>query len=231
MAHEDDEILVGGPGDEGKGAPEGGKGEEKSPAGPKMVNVGGVEVPEEVAAYLTPLVEQFTGRISQLEGQLALASAPKSVPTSVDDYDFNTKIFEEPAEALARLEKKIKEELKAELAQKTTAESNERAFWDAFYGDNPDLKEHDFIVKAVLQRDLPKLANLNVDAAIKAIAAETKKVVLKSTNTKKVDGVTLESGGGPRKAAPPREETSEADFSASSFLRSRRAARHSSKQT
>lgn len=206
--------------------------------GPKMVMVGGVEMPEDVAKYLTPLVEQFTGRIGELESALQRATAPApasqkpaSHESPEDDYDFNTKIFEEPAEALARLEKKIKQELKQELESKARVEADEKAFWSEFYKDNPELKEYDFIVKAVLQRDLAKLSTKSVDEAIKMIAAETKKHVLKNEPRKgNPDKVTLEGGGNVSKFQPEGEAPTDETFSVSSFLKGRREARRAARR-
>lgn len=199
--------------------------------GSEMVDVGGIQVPKEIAEYLGPLVEQFTGQITQLQGELARAQAnmkPASVKEPVkEETDYETLLFTDPKGAIQKLREEIKAEVTGEIKTQQNNIEMEKQFWTMFYGDYPELKEDDFVVKAILQRDFQKLQNLTNDEAMKKIAAESKKVLLRNRETKTGDGsgVVLEGSGGVRKQVKEEPAVKPEAVSITSLLRERRNAR------
>lgn len=213
------------------GGPEGGEGTKADAAGtaaPEMVDLGGVQVPKEMAAYLGPLVDQFTGQIAALEGQLRLAQAQKAAPAApAEEYDYETMLFTDPKGALERLRSELKAEIAAESDSKTNMAKLETEFWSLFYSDHPELKEDDFIVRAVLQRDFKKLENLTNDAAMKKIAEETKKILIKNRKTEPDNKkkVALEGSGGTTGGGEFDTTVKPAQISITQLLKERRSAR------
>ena len=250
---EEKDVMKGGLGgtDDGGGEPAGGGKKKEEPAAAQTVSVGGVEFPAELGGKLQSLVDGFTREIEHLKGQvqtLSVTSIPakgsKKEEPEDDDDDINTKIFENPKEAinkvLAKFEKKIVgmiAESSGKIEAKQAAASQEKEFWNLFYGDNPELKEHDFIVKALLQRDFAKLGTKTVDEAIKHIATEAKKILLKMPKGGDDDGKGKSRGveGAGSRAAPggkPAQEEGEGEGEVtpdtlSGFLKKRRADRRS----
>lgn len=238
----------------GLGGTDGGEGDDAAKAAaaakakepPATVNVGGVEFPAEIGDKLQTLVQGFTREIDHLKGQVQTLStvqkpAAKKDDDDDDDDDINTKLFENPKEAinkvLAKFEKKIARQIEESMGKvdsKHAAEKQEKEFWNLFYTDNPDLKEHDFLARAILTRDFGKLGTKTVDEALKHIATETKKVLLKAGG-KPADGAgksrPVEGAGGRADGkAPPAEDDDAASKAAASetlsgFLKSRRDAR------
>lgn len=227
-------------GKKGKAAADAGGGES-----PKTVSVGGVEFPAEIGDKLNMLVEGFTKEITHLKGQVQTLStlqqpAPKKGADDDDDDDINTKIFENPKEALNKLLGKFEKKVAAMIAEssgkveaKHMAASQEKQFWETFYGDNPELKDHDFIVKALLQRDFAKLASKTVDEAIKHIATEAKKLLLKSgvvvakggAKSEEVEGAGGRPGAGAKPGKEADTEVKVEPETLSGFLKQRREAR------
>lgn len=76
-------------------------------------------------------------------------------------------LFEDPAAAV--------EQLKQELRNEYTVEQNRQRFWTEFYRENPDLREHDDIVRLTMSKNLADLAQKPVPDAAKEIAELSRK--------------------------------------------------------
>lgn len=230
MADEDD-VVKGGPDDSTQGGDKGATDKSSKEAGSKMVDLGGVQVPAEMAAYLEPLVNGFSSEISKLKGELAEAKASKGKTKTEDvaeEFDYETELFANPKAAIARLKEELRKEITGEVDLKQNIIETEKQFWKMFYTDHPELKDDDFIVKAVLNRDFQKLAPLTNEEAMKLIAAETKKVLLKNRGKPdgKSKGVELEGGsGGGAKGGTFEDVVKPAQVSITQLLKERRMSR------
>lgn len=118
---------------------------------------------------------------------------PIEKPESPED-DFESLIFSNPKAA----KEQIKKEVFAEVSKAYANDQQTRDFWTQFYVENPDLQEHDWVVRSVLQRDMDRFANLKGKNGRDAVADTVKKDILslsnkfnKTSNKRKVD-TTLE---------------------------------------
>ena len=133
------------------------------------------------------LVSVFVGgktvKVSQdvaeaLEAERAAMNKPKEPvePSRRDDDedDIDDLIWTDPKEYRRR----IAEDIKTELRQEYDKDQSEKSFWDGFYSENPELKEDDAIVQAVLNKNMPSLGDLPVAEAKKRLAELTQQQIL-----------------------------------------------------
>lgn len=145
-----------------------------------------------LAKALTGLMANMQAEMSALKAVQAPAPAPAPAPKN-DEYDFATGLFTEPEVALAKLEEKIKGELRAEYAQ----EKNQAEFWNLFYTENKELKGMEVLVDAVLQKNFAKLKDKPAIEAAKELARLTKEQALK-LGIKREKGDDNDDNGGDR---------------------------------
>jgi len=138
-------------------------------------------------------------RLDRLEGQLSKPAA-KPADTTDDKVDF----WENPERYFKALQdnidKRIEERVSGvrdELTSSYQQEKKLEQFWIDFYKENKDLKDDDFIVKSVLQRDYAELSTIPLDQAQQKLAARSRDVLLKYTKAespKPEDKVVVEGG-------------------------------------
>lgn len=105
-----------------------------------------------------------------------------------------------------RVEEKVNA-VKSELTNQYQTEQSTKQFWDSFYKSNDDLKNDDFIVKAVMARDWNELKDLKTSDAQKEIAERTRQQILGYMKPNESKGVQLEGSSLPRtKKAEAKEE-------------------------
>tara|TARA_Y100000310_G_C20676709_1_gene813521 strand:- start:2098 stop:2883 length:786 start_codon:yes stop_codon:yes gene_type:complete len=165
----------------------------------------------------------------------AVPPEPVSEPPADDVTAYDTLLFSNPEAAVAR----IKSEIFDEVRQEYQLEETRKAFWSDFYAENDDLREHDWIVKAIIQQNWDTFGNMSGKSARDAVADATKKEILNISNKfgkggrRKGASSTLESPSQPNAPAPSAEsvELDEAPMTLSDVLRARKRARMKSSQT
>ena len=108
-----------------------------------------------------------------------------------------------------------------------TQERSKEQFWVDFYHEQPDLQEHDFIVKATLAEKWDDLRDLKGKRARDILADATKEHILSLTNKQRGTGssnrTTSLEGGSPPTSSPSREQPAapEGPVSLSAAIRGR----------
>ncbi len=177
-----------------------------SPPGMQEVEIGGQRfaVSEAMATAIKAEQENYGTRISDLQTGLEAAKRAEvpspsarepdpAVSSTVGTYNWETKLFENPTEAVQEIVKLAKEEATAELTTAyQRAEAAKKAtedFWNGFYEKNDHLKGKEEVVQFVVNRD-QDLAALSLDDAAKEIKERTEKFL-------KGIGASIPSGGKP----------------------------------
>jgi len=181
----------------------------KAGDGPKRVKIkvgdNELETDEASGAAITALMKQNSDLYAYLKSIQTTPAKKEEPKEKAKDYDWDTELFVNPKEALARLRSEIKAEVKAEMTEAYNGAETEKEFWRTFYKQHESLKEHDTFVKAILQRDYKKIADLPASEAAEKLAEAVKREILKMTGGKShsdADDRPLE-GGSTRANAKP----------------------------
>lgn len=172
--------------------------------------------------------------LQELRDQLARVQPAPAKPAA-EQVDIGKLIFTDPEKAFDLMRDQIVSAVRAENQQR----ADQQAFWTEFYSQNEDLKDLDWVVKAVMQRDFNALKPLQISEAIPKLASAVKAEVLKVTkrapkgDQHKDDDSNTELEGGtertPRKPKGGSESSQAADSSISGVLRARAAARQAAR--
>lgn len=163
-------------------------------------------VSEAMAAAFSAHNETAAVRVSDLQSGLEAARAavvapPESKPAGVDPaqslnlgtYNWETKLFENPAEAMREVVNIAKNEAKDELRKEYLAERAQETaredFWTGFYKKNDHLKDRRDVVDFIVNRDAD-LAKMSLEKAGQEIK-DRANAFLKDA------GVSIPSGGNP----------------------------------
>ena len=171
---------------------------------PKLVtvSVGGttIEVSSEQAALIQ--AEQAASQDAIQQAQTLGEPAPREQDEVVPIEEL---LFTDPKAALEQLTAQITNTVRGEYQQ----DQSSKKFWDDFYIENPDLREEDHLVKAVLDRELGTLENMRGKVGRDKLAELTKGDILRITEKhqkgrkKKVDQTTQLEGTSTDGAPPP----------------------------
>lgn len=197
------------------------------------VELGGktVKVDKDTATALTDFKKSITdagvatkSQIDQLTAQIKELQ-PKAAPKAADSAKLSDLIFTDPDKAVQL----IKDEIRAELNTTLASTNAQQQFWSEFYRENPDLQDSDWLVKSILNREMPKMGKMLVPEALKHLAETVKGDILKlaGKKQKKEPGDVLE-GGNERRPRPSKEGEAEGKDSPTSItdvLKARKAAR------
>lgn len=131
--------------------------------------------------------------------------AEEKPPTKPADYDYETQLFVNPKEAIARLKAEAKAEIMAEVSAAYTQAESKKDFWSGFYAENEDLRDEKFIVEAVLGREWAKLKDLPPADAAKKLSEAAKKELMRLSGGKSPTDPNPRpvEGGGDGKSTPP----------------------------
>ena len=222
----DKPVLTGGPGAE--------SGQDDRPAGPKLVTVEymgrKVQLPEDAAAVWQERESAMSRQGTEL-GELRTwrkTVEPRLVPPSdkPTEPDYDTQLFENPKAAIERLKREMRQEIVGEYRQDQAL----RTFWEGFYRSHDDLREDDWMVRAMFQEHFNELADLPTREAQTKLGEITRTQILRLTRkTKSPTDTTprdlLEPASGDR---PPRPAAQDDDGpqSIGSLIASRRAERN-----
>jgi hypothetical protein len=128
----------------------------------------------------------------------------------VGTYNWETKLFEDPAGAIQTAitiaKKEAKEEIREEYLRSEVQKEGLKNFWEKFYSDNKWLKGQKQVVDFIVARD-SDLNTMQVEAAAKEIAKRAEAFL-------KGAGVSVPSGGKPPpivEGGPEKTTETEAD--------------------
>lgn len=225
-----DDLISGGPG----AAPE--------PAGPAMVEVtlGGKKylVPAAAAADLQAQYTAQEAELGRVRGELdsarrappAAATTPTAspaTPAASTSDDLDTEFFTSPSQAIGKVTRTLRDEIKREMRQEYTLEQARAKWWADFYKAHDHLIGSEVLVETIMQRNFAELEKLPVDQQAGALAAkvetELERIIKARTerrppsnvdNGRPVEGVSRPAPAAPPSAssAAPQRPTSIADI-------------------
>lgn len=166
-------------------------------------------------------------QLDRLTAQVAELTPKTPAKPASADTDLENLIFTNPKKAVQLIKDEIRGELNAQLD--STKAQNE--FWTEFYRQNDDLKDADWLVKSILQREMGKMSKMMVPDAMKYLAETVKGDILKLSGkkTKKEPGDQIEGANESTRKQPKEAETGgeTAPTSITDVLKARKAARRS----
>ena len=122
--------------------------------------------------------EAYKAQMEQHTAELVSAREPPPAPDRDKDQDdkipFSEMLYTDPDQAMKLFKEEIKEEVRAEYAE----DQSKRGFWDTFYRDNPELRDDDAYVQAMLNKNWETLKKLPTDVAGSKLADLTKEGIL-----------------------------------------------------
>lgn len=154
---------------------------------------------------------------ADLEAKAAAAQQRNDPPPAqeeelVDGMTLDELMYKNPAKYRELVAKAAADAAEKRLNDKRAQEENEKSFWAEYNAENPDLKDHDRITKAVLREHWDKYAKLSRAEAKKQLASDARKFlsdVRKAAGVKEsevpsgqADALGASNGGGTRKSAP-----------------------------
>jgi hypothetical protein len=236
----EEDVIRGGPeatigdGEAGKEAPGGDA--QKVPETVELT-IGGqtFHVPKDAAAALESEQTRFTQERDALYERINEPAAAEE-PTIQEGVDYSDVIFSDPNAAVASIREDVKKEVLQTVRAETQATNRLEQFWSGFYGTNPDLKDYDSTVRAVMNENWADLRGVSSTQAAKKLADLTKGhitgIVQKFGGTAPSnESVTLEGGSRRAKtvAKTPSNEDDATPPSLSAGIRARRKAQRQSK--
>lgn len=173
------------------------------------------KVPKEAAQAIKTQRQTFDSEISELKTQVIRSTQAQPIPASAvpakeDELDYSVELFANPKGTVDYIKKQMLNEVK-ELLQKEVGglkkgyqeDQAAMAFWADFYGKHPELRAHEWVVKATLQQNADTFSSLQGPALGGRLAELTQENILgltrsfaKGTSSQKNSTQdTLESGG------------------------------------
>lgn len=191
-------------------------GEKQTPAAdpaPKQVDVtiGGqtLTVAPEMAAALEAQKEEYSSQLETRDREIE-SLRPVKTPDPEAGPNYDEDLFADPSGTLASFGEKLRADIIKEVTGMYIKDKTEGQFWINFYKANPELQEHDFLVKATLAEKWDELGTMKGDKAIGVLADATKSHILSLTDKQRgrgpVDRTTTLEGGSPPTPSPSREQ-------------------------
>lgn len=120
--------------------------------------------------------EAYRAQMEQHSAELVSARQPAPAPDRGQDdkVPFSELLYTDPDEAMRLFKEEIKDEVRAEYSE----DQSKRGFWDTFYRDNPELRDDDTYVQAMLNKNWETLKTLPTDVAGSKLADLTKEGIL-----------------------------------------------------
>jgi len=183
-----------------------------------------VKVTPEAAQILEEREREFNRKLSENSQELGNLRKFKEERVSSEDFEHNPSSFEDdkleelwftsPKEAVSILEKNMaqelkraKDEIKKDLRLEEAVRKREKVFWDKFYGNNPDLKRADKIVKTILAEEWESLSTIqSEDVAQKALAGKVRAYLSGLVSSSEPQSLRAEPSGEPPKPKAIKEE-------------------------
>lgn len=161
---------------------------------------------------------------------------PEQITAQPDQkVDWEGLIFSNPEQAVELIEKNILKKvderdsnIKTELETKYEREQAEKKYWNEFYKDNKDLKDADFVVKAIFQQHWNELGPMTPNQASKRLAELSREAILKLVPSNDSKSVQVEGGATPS-TKPSRTPEGEKIVTMGQIIRNRNKARREHK--
>lgn len=145
------------------------------PNAPKKTTVKFGDQEFEVDANLAAALTAFQTNL-EAEFRTQQQPTPPKTPAKKDEpYDYEVGLFTEPAVAVA----KLREEILAQVRGEYAAVKDTEAFWTTFYAENKDLKELDFLVESVMNKNWAKIKDLPAERGMKELAKLSREAATK----------------------------------------------------
>lgn len=222
------DVMSGGPGDDERQEPEW-----------QTFSYGGKEfkTQEDLTAYIDELQEQRRQQPAPQRQEPQQQRQETKPPAGDGEIDWDKELYTDPKSAMTRFGDHIRKQVRQEMTAEYRAEQTMNKFWENFYSANPDMKGKELIVKAVFDRDLPKIGELPIPDALtalgKSVTAEVQKLGGKprpsGQETSERNRTLVESGSGAaqRRGGGDRQSQAEKDppSSLSAIIRQRQIAR------
>lgn len=162
-----------------------------------------LKVSKDIAAVLQAVQAETERTNSEIRAANAALEAkvtaltkptPKAGDSPLDGIE--TELFTDPAKAVERILAVAEERTTKKLTTAYAADRNQAAFWTEFYSKHPELKDHDFYVRSVLDREYEGLKTQKVPDVINKLAETVKGDILKLQRAGKGggDGSDIEGG-------------------------------------
>lgn len=181
-------------------------------------------------------VSKVSTKLQTVESELQTLKVKPAAPATPDPKANPDRIFSDPKGFIEDLKAEIREE----IAGAYTVDQARKEFWSEFYAANSELKEHDFYVKAVFQREMATMGKMTVPEAIKHLGTAAKTDLLKLSGKSgwaggpkrpvTEGGNETQRGQSNAESGESQPETTETPKSLTGLLKQRREARRTAQQ-
>jgi len=122
-------------------------------------------------------------------------------PAEKPKTSYKDLIFTDPDKAVEQIQREAVEQATTQLRSQYERDQGQKKFWDGFYEKHKDLKEDKDLVELTLNSNLPTLANIPVDDAMKKLADLTRERIIRYSGGTRPKGKKAVAEG----SSPPSE--------------------------
>jgi hypothetical protein len=132
-------------------------------------------------------------------------AAPKEPKEEKPKTSYKDLIFTDPDKAVEQIQNEAVEKATALLRGQYERDQGTQKFWAGFYEKHKDLKDDKDLVELTLNSNLPSLANIPVDDAMKKLADLTRERIIRYSGGTKRNGkkAVVEGNSPPSERRPP----------------------------
>ncbi len=165
-------------------------------------------VPEHLADAWHAREDDFRKKLSDRGDELGrlrqqTQPAPRQEQSQeVDPVDDLTEFLASPSKVLAQREKRLREEVKAELRQELDMKSAQQQYWGTFYNENKDLAGQEDVIEFLVTKHFQDLKDLSPAESRIELAKKAKSFLGRSTAGKPLPGRQVQ-GERPSSSTPP----------------------------
>jgi hypothetical protein len=113
---------------------------------------------------------------------------PKEPKEEKPKTSYKDLIFTDPDKAVEQIQKDAVEQATTQLRGQYERDQGQKRFWEGFYEKHKDLKDDKDLVELTLNSNLPSLANIPVDDAMKKLADLTRERIIRYSGGTKRNG-------------------------------------------
>ena len=113
----------------------------------------------------------------------ALQAAHHQEPEVEQPEEFDvSEFYSDPEAALTKVKEEAKYEVKTELKREEATERAQREFWDAFYQENPSLRDEKLLVQVILAKNMRSIQHLDTTTGRGRLAELVEEEILRIAN-------------------------------------------------